>query len=141
VVPVRIDSEYAVDTANDTASRPANDTTNNAADRPEHAVPGIGPAVSPVVYSCWYALRLRNNRHGNKDAQRNHPKHSHQEHHTFVCSGFQRPPLLPRANRPACRLGLSPPRTGPVAPQSPNPRSRPVSAPNVALPARKCDDG
>jgi hypothetical protein len=80
---VRINSEYAVDPANDTSSCPANDTTNNAADRPEHTVTSIGPAVSPVVYSSWYALRLRNDRHGNKDAQRNHPKHSHQEHLYF----------------------------------------------------------
>jgi hypothetical protein len=58
VVPARIDSEYAVDPANDTASRPANDT-NNAADRPEHAVAGIGPAVSPVVYSSSAAVIVR----------------------------------------------------------------------------------
>jgi hypothetical protein len=68
VVPVRIDSEYPVDPTNDIASRPANDTTNNGADRPEHAVTGIGPAVSPVIYSSWHALRLRNDQHGNKVA-------------------------------------------------------------------------
>jgi hypothetical protein len=72
VVPVWINSEYTIDPADDSAGCPANDTTNNAADRPQHGVTGIGPAGGPVVYSGWYALRLRNDRHGNKDAQRNH---------------------------------------------------------------------
>jgi hypothetical protein len=117
-VPVRIDSEYAVDPANDTAGRPTNDTTNNAADRPEHAVTGIGPAVGPVVYSSWYALRLRNDRHGNKEAQRNDLQHSHQGHlflrpfwpATANCRHEQIDPLVAWA--------CPPPRAGPVALQS-----------------------
>jgi hypothetical protein len=73
---MRIDSEHAVDAANDTASRSANNPTNKATDRSEHAVTGISTAVSPVVHPPRHALRLCGDRGGENEADSNHTEHS-----------------------------------------------------------------
>jgi hypothetical protein len=72
-----IDSEHAIDAANDATSRSANNPTNNATDRSEHAVTGIGTAVSPVIHPPRHALRLYSDRPGEKEADSNHTEHSH----------------------------------------------------------------
>jgi hypothetical protein len=79
VIPVsmRIDSEHAVDAANDATSRSANNPTNKATDRSEHTVTGISAAVSPVVHPPRHALRLCGDRRGEKEADCNHTEHSH----------------------------------------------------------------
>src|SRR5450755_373202 len=79
VIPVRmrIDSEHAIDAANDSTSRSANNPTNKATDRSEHAVTGIGTAVCPVVHPPRHALRLCSDRRGEKETNSNHTEHSH----------------------------------------------------------------
>src|SRR5271155_634858 len=79
VIPVRlrIDSENAVDAADDATRRAANDPTNKATDRSEHAVTGISTAVNPVVHPSRHALRLCGDRRGEKEADSNHTEYSH----------------------------------------------------------------
>jgi hypothetical protein len=79
VIPVRlrIDSEHAVDAANDATCRAANNPADKATDRPEHAVTGISTAVNPVVHPSRHALRLCGDRRDEKEADCNGTEYSH----------------------------------------------------------------
>jgi hypothetical protein len=82
---MRIDSEHAVDAANDSSSRSANNPTNKATDRSEHAVTSIGTPVYPVVHPPRHALRLCSDRRGEKETDSDHTEHSHLVS-LFICA-------------------------------------------------------